>query len=96
MVGAPLGRGVGASGVTVQVAIADELLTEAEVLRRVPGRDAAVRDWLRGLGIARRGPSGLRVYRWAEVLAALPLDAPPAPAAVAPTAPVTLRRSSRL
>lgn len=44
-------------------AIADELLTKAEVIRRVPGRDADVRAWLRSLRIARTGrraPSTIR------------------------------------
>ena len=54
--------------------IADELLTEADVVRRIPGRDADVRAWLRGLRIARKGPTGIRLWRWAEVLARLPLE----------------------
>lgn len=66
---------------TPTVAIADELLTESQVVARVPGREADVRAWLRGLGIARRGPTGVKCYRWAEVLARVPLadEPPPAP-----------------
>lgn len=33
----------------------EELLTEAAAVARIPGRDADVRAWLRGLGIARQG-----------------------------------------
>lgn len=65
---------------TASVPIADELLTKAEVIRRVPGRDADVRAWLRSLRIARRGPTGILVYRWSAVLSRLPAaDAPPRP-----------------
>lgn len=79
------------------IAIADELLTESEAVRRVPGRDADVRAWLRGLGIARRGPTGATLYRWAEVLAAIPLAEEPAPPPPPPSPPPTgLRRSSRV
>ena len=64
--------------------IADELLTEAQAVARIPGRDSEVRAWLRGLGISRLGPTGVRVYRWAEILAALPLESAPAPPSPAP------------
>ena len=69
-------------------AIADEILTESAAVERIPGRDATVRAWLRGLGIARQGPSGV-VYRWSEILAALaPVDRPaPKPVACGPVAP---------
>ena len=77
------------------IAIAEELLSESEALRRVPGRDADVRAWLRELGIARRGPTGVTLYRWSEILAALPfLSEPAAPVPAIPRA--TLRRSSRV
>lgn len=69
---------MGVEAVTFALAIADEVLTEAEAVRRVPGRDAEVRAWLRDNVRARRGPTGIRVYRWAEVLAALPLLEEPA------------------
>lgn len=72
-----------------------ELVTEAEAVARIPGRDAAVRAWLRELGIARMGPTGVRCYVWSEVLDRLPLaDAAPAP----PPSPARnrLRASSRL
>lgn len=59
--------------------IADELLTEAQATARIPGRDSEVRAWLRGLGICRLGPTGVRVYRWAEVLDCLPLESAPPP-----------------
>lgn len=62
------------------VAIAEELITESEATRRVPGRDSEVRAWLRSLGIARRGPTGGTLYRWSEVVAAVPLLAEPEPA----------------
>ena len=75
------------------VAIADELLTERQVIDRVPGRHSDVRDWLRGLGIARKGPTGVRVYRWAEVLAAIPLEVEPV---VPLPSRATVRRSSRV
>lgn len=75
------------------VGIVDELLTEAEVVRRVPGRDSDVREWLRSLAIARQGPTGLRLYRWSEVLAHLPLERP---VEAPPPARATLRRSSRV
>lgn len=62
-------------------AIALELLTEAEVVRRIRGRDADVRAWLRGLrGVRRRGPCGV-LYDWSRVVMAMPLDdEEPAPA----------------
>lgn len=65
---------------TTRPAIADEILTESAAVARIPGRDATVRAWLRGLGIARQGPAGV-VYRWSEILAALePIERPtPAP-----------------
>lgn len=69
---------------TAPVAIADELLTEAEVIRRVPGRDADVRAWLRSLRIARRGPTGVVIWRWSEVLARIPLADEPPPVAPPP------------
>lgn len=68
---------------TAPVAIAEELLTESQAVARIPGRDAEVREWLRGLGIARRGPTGVRVFRWSEILNRMPLEEeeqPPAPA----------------
>ena len=68
---------------TTPVAIAEELLTESQAVARIPGRDAEVREWLRGLGIARRGPTGVRVFRWSEILNRMPLEEeeqPPAPA----------------
>lgn len=74
--------------------VAEELLTEPEAVRRIPGRDSDVREWLRGLGIARRGPTGIRVYRWSEVVAAMPLEAAPVPAP--PASRATFRRSSRV
>lgn len=79
------------------IAIAEELLTESEAVRRIPGRDADVRAWLRGLGIARRGPTGTTLYRWSEVLAAIPLLEEPAPPPPPPPSPPHgLRRSSRV
>ncbi|MEK0430864.1 MAG: hypothetical protein RL139_668 [Gemmatimonadota bacterium] len=61
------------------IAIAEELLSESAAVARIPGRDAMVRAWLRGLGIARRGPT-CAVYRWSEIVAALePIDAPAPP-----------------
>ena len=66
------------------IAIAEELLTESAAVARIPGRDAAVRAWLRGLGIARRGPT-CAVYRWSEIVAALPLLNAPAPPPVVHT-----------
>ena len=59
---------------TAPVAIAEELLTESQAVARIPGRDAEVREWLRGLGIARRGPTGVRVFRWSEILSRMPLE----------------------
>lgn len=70
----------------------EEILTETEVVRRVRGRDAEVRAWLRGLGIARRGPTGARVYLFSEVVAALPRYDGPVPV---PKKSSTLRRSSK-
>ena len=57
---------------TAPIPIAEELLTEADVIRRIPGRDADVRAWLRGLRIALRGPTGILLYRWSAVLSRLP------------------------
>jgi hypothetical protein len=76
--------------------IAEELLTEAGAVERIPGRDADVRAWLRSLGIARRGPTGVTVYRWSEVLAALPLVSEPPPPPPSSTRPPAARRSSRV
>jgi len=75
--------------------IAEELLTESEVVRRVPGRDATVRTWLRGLGIARRGPTGVRLYLWSEVCAALARERDE-PARPPQASRGSLRRSSRV
>ena len=61
------------------VAIAEELLTESQAAARVPGRRSDVVEWLRGLGIARRGPTGIRLYRLSEVIAAIPLENEPVP-----------------
>lgn len=77
------------------IAIADELLTESRAVARIPGDDKQVRAWLREHVRTVRGPTGLRLYRWAEILAVLsawdetPAEAPPAPRA-------TLRRSLRV
>ena len=59
--------------------IALELLTEAEAIRRIHGRDSDVRAWLRGLlGVRRRGPTGSVLYDWRAVVASMPLaDEPP-------------------
>lgn len=56
---------------TVQIVLVEELLTEAQAVSRIPGRDSGVRKWLRGLRIARRGPTGMRLYRLSEILAHL-------------------------
>lgn len=77
------------------VAIAEELLTEAEAVRRIPGRDAEVREWLRGLGIARRGPTGVRVFRWSEILSRMPLVEEEKQVEAAPQRP-RLRRSAAI
>lgn len=45
--------------------ITEELLTEAAAVARIPGRDADVRARIRGLGIARRGATGVRPAGWA-------------------------------
>ena len=63
------------------IAIADELLTETEAADRVPGRRSDVVMWLRDLGIALVGPTGVTCYRWAEVLACLPRKHAPTPKA---------------
>lgn len=78
------------------VAIAAELLTEAECVRRIPGRDATVREWLRSLeGVRRRSPSGVICYVWPDVLTRLPLaDEPLQPAPTGPRG--SLRRSSKV
>ena len=77
------------------LAIAEEVISEAEAVRRVPGRDSDVRAWLRGLGVARRGPTGATCYRWSEVVAALPLVSEPASPPVS-SGRSPLRRSSML
>lgn len=61
------------------VAIADELLTESAAVARIPGRDSEVRAWLQNAVRPRRGPTGIRLYRWAEILAALPEEGEPPP-----------------
>lgn len=61
------------------ITIAEELLTERQAAARIPGRRSEVTEWLRGLGIARRAPTGVRVYRLSEVLAHLPLENEPLP-----------------
>ena len=62
------------------IAVVEELLTESQAAARVPGRRSDVVEWLRGLGIARRGPTGVRLYRLSEILAHLPLENEPLPA----------------
>lgn len=80
---------------TAPVAIAEELLTESQAVARIPGRDAEVREWLRGLGIARRAPTGVRVFRWSEILSRMPLvEEEQQPQAVAPRS--RLRRSAAI
>ena len=76
------------------IAIADELLTESQAAARIGGRRALTVEWLRGLGIARRHPTGGRCYRWAEVLAAIPLEQEPEPPKATRKAP--LRRSAAI
>jgi hypothetical protein len=80
---------------TAPYPIAEELLTEAEAVRRVHGRDATVRAWLRELGIARRGPTGARLYLWSEVCAALVRERDE-PARPLQASRGSLRRSSRV
>ena len=80
---------------TAPVTIAEELLTESQAVARIPGRDAEVREWLRGLGIARLGPTKIRLFRWSEILARMPLaDEPPAEVVAAPRS--RLRRSAAI
>lgn len=79
---------------TAPVAIAEELLTESQAVARIPGRDAEVREWLRGLGIARRGPTGVRVFRWSEILSRMPLEEEEQPPVVAQRP--RLRRSAAI
>jgi hypothetical protein len=77
-------------------AIAAELLTEAECIRRIPGRSSEVRAWLRTLaGVRRRGPTGLILYPWHEVLSRLPLaDEVAVEVPVERTAALPLRRAT--
>ena len=84
------------NAMTSTVAIADELLTEGQAAARIPGRRAEVVEWLRGLGITRRGPTGLRCYRWAEILARIPLENEPAAAPEPVQRGPWLRRSSAI
>jgi hypothetical protein len=78
------------------VAIAEELLTESQAAARVPGRRSEVVKWLRGLGIARKGPTGIRLYRLSEVLAYIPLEDEPMSAPEKVTQKTTLRRSTAI
>jgi len=79
------------------IAIAEELLSEAQAVARIPGRDSEVRAWLQRLGIARRAPTGGTLYRWSEIVTSLPLVSEPVPAAPrTSTARATLPRSSRV
>lgn len=63
------------------IAIAEELLTESQAVAKIPGRDADVRAWLRANVRRRRGPTQA-LYRWSEILAAMPAEGeePAAPA----------------
>lgn len=72
--------------IAAPVVIQDELLTEQEAAARVGGRRADVTAWLRGLGIARQHPTnpGRRMYRWADILSALPTEQRPANSAPVP------------
>lgn len=77
---------------TAPHARAAELLTEAECIRRIRGRDSDVRDWLRGLsGVRRRSPTGGVLYDWLAVVEAMPLvdEALPGREQGAPRAAVT-------
>jgi len=78
------------------VTIAEELLTESQAAARVPGRRAEVVEWLRGLGIARRGPTGIRLYRLSEVIAAIPLENESIPEPEPTRKRVALRRSAAI
>ena len=68
-----------------------ELLTEVECVRRIPGRDTEVRAWLRSLaGVRRKGPTGMTLYVWSDVVARMPsadvddtVEEPPQPQAPA-------------
>lgn len=80
---------------TAPVAIAEELLTESQAVARIPGRDAEVRAWLRGLGIARRGPTKITLYRWSEILSRIPLVEEEKQVEAAPQRP-RLRRSAAI
>lgn len=72
--------------------IVEEVLLLEQVVARVPGRAVDVRAWVRNNVRARRGPTGLHLYLWSEVVAALPEDTGPVVAAVAPGPSPTLAR----
>lgn len=64
--------------------VVEELLLLDQVVARVPGRAVDVRAWVRNNVRARRGPTGLHLYVWSEVVAALPEDTAPVVASAAP------------
>jgi hypothetical protein len=54
---------------------ADALLTAKEVAAVVRWRETDCREWLRAQGLARRRPgSRTEMYRWGDVLTALPTE----------------------
>lgn len=83
---------------TAPLPVVAELLTERACVMRIPGRDADVRAWLRTLsGVRRRGPTGLVLYVWPEVLARLPLaEEVQEPEVVRPAPPVLVARRATL
>jgi hypothetical protein len=50
---------------------ADAVLTPADVVHMIGGREGIVRNWLREAVPTLRHPSGRTVYRWGDVLDAM-------------------------
>ena len=50
---------------------ADAVVTPADVVHMIGGREGVVRNWLREAVPTLRHPSGRTVYRWGDVLAAM-------------------------
>lgn len=50
---------------------ADAVLTPADVVHMIGGREGVVRNWLRQAVPTLRHPSGRTVYRWGDVLDAM-------------------------
>jgi hypothetical protein len=68
---APTSTGTVADTLIRTTVSADAVLTPADVVHMIGGREGVVRNWLRDAVQPLRHPSGRTVYRWGDVLTAM-------------------------